>query len=61
LILAGNTLKDADYTIEFHRGSLLSEAEIAGREAEIESLRRDAHAVDATPEAVLAAVKGLSA
>jgi threonine synthase len=61
LILTGHTLKDADYTIEFHRGSLLSEQEIAGREAEIESLRRDAHAVDATPEAVLAAVKGLSA
>jgi threonine synthase len=58
LMLTGHTLKDADYTIEFHRGTLLKKGEIAGREAEIESLRRDAVTVDATPAAVLAALKG---
>jgi len=60
LVLTGHTLKDADYTIDFHRGTLLTEEESAGREAEIASLRRNALVVDATPQAVLAAVKGLS-
>jgi threonine synthase len=60
LVLTGHTLKDADYTIDFHRGTLLTEEESAGREAEIDSLRRNALAVEATPQAVLAAVKGLS-
>jgi threonine synthase len=58
LMLTGHTLKDADYTIEFHRGTLLKKGEIAGREAEINGLRRDAVTVDATPSAVLAAMKG---
>jgi threonine synthase len=57
LVLTGHTLKDADYTIDFHRGTLLNEQELAGHEAEIEGLRRDAVAVDATPAAVLAALK----
>ncbi len=61
LILTGHTLKDADYTIEFHRGSLLSAEEAAGNEERIERLRRNALAVDATPEAVLAAMKGARA
>lgn len=61
LILTGHTLKDAEYTIDFHRGSLLGEDEARGREAELDSLRRNALAVEATPQAVLAAVKGLSA
>lgn len=58
LVLTGHTLKDADYTIDFHRGSLLKEHEAMGHEAEIDALRRNAVAVDATPEAVLAAMKG---
>ena len=58
LMLTGHSLKDADYTINFHRGTLLKEEETAGREAEIASLRRDAVAVEATPAAVLAALKG---
>ena len=57
LILTGHTLKDADYTIDFHRGTLLREEEAVGHEAEIAALRRNAVAVDATPEAVLAAMK----
>jgi threonine synthase len=58
LVLTGHTLKDADYTIDFHRGTLLSKEEAAGYETQIESLRRNAISLEATPEAVLAAVKG---
>jgi threonine synthase len=58
LLLTGHTLKDADYTIDFHRGTLLQEDEAAGREAELVSLRRNAVVVDATPAAVMAALKG---
>jgi threonine synthase len=58
LILTGHTLKDADYTIDFHRGTLLQDEEKVGLEDKIESLRRNAQVVEATPEAVLAAVKG---
>jgi threonine synthase len=58
LMLTGHTLKDADYTINFHRGKLLAKDETEGREAEIAGLRRDAVAVEATPAAVLDALKG---
>jgi threonine synthase len=58
LLLTGHTLKDADYTIDFHRGTLLDQEEKTGLEEKIESLRRNAQVVEATPEAVLAAVKG---
>ena len=61
LLLTGHTLKDADYTIDFHRGSLLSDEETGGSgsaiSADIAALRRNAIAVDATPAAVLAAMK----
>jgi threonine synthase len=58
LVLTGHTLKDADYTIDFHRGTLLTDEEARGREREIEALRRNAVVVDATPAAVLATLKG---
>jgi threonine synthase len=58
LVLTGHTLKDADYTIDFHRGTLLKEEETVGLEAEIAGLRCNAQAVEATPAAVLAAMKG---
>ena len=58
LVLTGHTLKDADYTIDFHRGTLLTDEEKGGMEAQIEALRRDAISIDATPAAVLAALKG---
>lgn len=58
LVLTGHTLKDADYTIDFHRGTLLGVEETAGYEATIEPLRRDAISLDPTPEAVLAAMRG---
>lgn len=58
LLLTGHTLKDADYTIGFHQGTLLTDEEKAGREQEIDGLRWNAQAVDATAEAVLATLKG---
>jgi threonine synthase len=60
LVLTGHTLKDADYTIDFHRGTLLRDEEKTGNEALIESLCRDAISLEATPEAVLATVKGVA-
>jgi threonine synthase len=56
LVLTGHTLKDADYTIDFHRGTLLSDEEKAGVEPQIESLRRNAVAMDASVREVLAAM-----
>jgi threonine synthase len=61
LVLTGHTLKDADYTIDFHRGTLLKDDEKVGVESEIEALRRNAIATDATPEAVLSTMKGAKA
>jgi threonine synthase len=60
LLLTGHTLKDADYTINFHRGSLLSDDEAAGHQSEIVALQRNAVVVDATPSAVLATLKGMA-
>jgi threonine synthase len=60
-VLTGHTLKDADYTIDFHRGTLLSDEETGGPQSkisdEIRALNRDAVVVDATISAVLAAMK----
>lgn len=60
LLLTGHTLKDADYTINFHRGSLLTESEAAGREKAIAGLERNAIVVEPTPDAVLATLKGIT-
>jgi threonine synthase len=57
LVLTGHTLKDADYTIDFHRGTLLTDEERTGLQTEIDALRRNAITVDASPAAVLAALK----
>jgi threonine synthase len=53
LLLTGHTLKDADYTIDFHRGTLLEADETVPLLGEIGALRRNAMEVEATPEAVL--------
>ena len=58
LLLTGHTLKDADYTIDFHRGTLLTDDEKKGLEGGIDALRRNAISLDATPAAVLSALKG---
>ncbi len=64
LVLTGHTLKDADYTIDFHRGTLLTEEETGRSDSEtaaqIKSLRRNAMAVEATPAAVLTAMKDMA-
>ena len=60
LVLTGHTLKDADYTINFHRGTLLTDGEAASHQAELANLQRNAAAVDATPGAVLTVLKGFS-
>ncbi|MGA9071984.1 MAG: threonine synthase [Terracidiphilus sp.] len=59
LVLTGHTLKDADYTIDFHRGTLLTAEEGAGLESEIAALQRNAQVVEATSAAVLATLKGI--
>lgn len=59
LVLTGHTLKDADYTIDFHRGTLLHAEEAAPCRAQIEPLRRNAIEVEATPEAVLDALEAV--
>ena len=51
LVLTGNLLKDPDFTIEFHRGELFTEA------ATLNALRRPPIVLDATLEAVIAALE----
>ncbi len=57
LFLTGHTLKDSDYTIDYHRGSLLSEQESAPLAEAIDRSRHPSTELDATPEAVLAALR----
>jgi threonine synthase len=58
LVLTGHTLKDADYTIDFHRGTLLTERGERWHGGEDRQPAAQCVAVDATPAAVLAALKG---
>jgi threonine synthase len=57
LLLTGHTLKDSEYTIAYHRGELLTEAEMAGAtEAELRKQaesRREPAVMDADVEGVL--------
>lgn len=53
LLLTGHTLKDSDYTIQFHRGELLTEAELSGLSEEIEAVRRNPTEMDASADEVL--------
>jgi threonine synthase len=56
LLLTGHTLKDSDYTIQYHRGDLLNEEELAPLRPEIEITRRNTIELDADPEQVLRAL-----
>jgi threonine synthase len=53
LVLTGHTLKDADYTIQYHRGELLSDDETRGLDGEIAATRRNTIALDASADGVL--------
>jgi threonine synthase len=53
LVLTGHTLKDSDYTIQYHRGKLLNEDETAGLDAEIEATRRNTIELEASADNVL--------
>ncbi len=57
LILTGNTLKDAEYTIDFHRGTLLKEEELAQLSATerdaIRNLAKPPVLLESTSDAVL--------
>jgi threonine synthase len=57
LLLTGHTLKDPEYTINYHRGELLSEAELLGAsQAELrahEALRQGPVVLEAEVDAVL--------
>jgi len=53
LLLTGHTLKDSDYTIQYHRGTLLREEEMAPLREEIEFTRRNTIELEADAEAVL--------
>ena len=57
LLLTGHTLKDAEYTMLYHRGELLTEAEMSGatpeERAEYAELRREPVVLEPTADAVL--------
>jgi threonine synthase len=57
LLLTGHTLKDSEYTIQYHRGELLTAAELAGATpaelAQHAQLRREPLVLDAEPDTVL--------
>jgi threonine synthase len=53
LLLTGHTLKDSEYTIDFHRQTLLTAQESAGLERELSLRRRATLSLDASPDAVL--------
>ena len=61
LLLTGHTLKDSEYTIKYHRGELLTDAELAGAPsaelAQHAQLRREPLVLDANPDTVLRAIE----
>jgi threonine synthase len=62
LLLTGHTLKDSEFTIDFHQGKLLTAEESAGMEQEMIEKRRPVLSLEASSDAVLrvleAAIKG---
>ena len=53
MLLTGHTLKDADYTIDFHRGELLHPVELDPLKEEISNFQRPAQVLEASVSAVL--------
>ncbi len=63
LILTGHTLKDPQYTIDYHRNALLTEQELTeatpAEQAQHQALRRQPMVLDVDGDTVLRAVAGL--
>ena len=57
LLLTGHTLKDPDYTIQYHRGELLTESEAEPLRAEIQWTRRPPIEADSSADAILRAME----
>ena len=57
LLLTGHMLKDSDYTIQYHRGTLLTDEETGPLREEIELTRRNAIELDANADEVLRALE----
>ncbi len=53
LLLTGHTLKDSEYTIDFHRENLLRPDEMVGLERELADRRRVTRSLEASSDAVL--------
>ncbi len=53
LLLTGHTLKDSEYTIDFHREKLLTSEESVGLERELAEKRRATLSLEASSDAVL--------
>ncbi len=60
LILTGHTLKDPNYTIQYHAGELLTAAESAALAPEIQRTRRNAIKLDASVDDVLRELERLA-
>ena len=64
LLLTGHTLKDPEYTINYHRGELLNDTELAGETAEERqanaALRKQPVVLDANAEDVLRALDAVA-
>jgi threonine synthase len=60
LLLTGHTLKDPEYTLDFHRGTLLTQEEVESlppaEQSEMRGLMGAPQALDATADAVLRAL-----
>jgi threonine synthase len=65
LLLTGHTLKDSQYTIDYHRVQLLDECELAGASAaelaQHASLRREPLVMDANADSILRALDAVGA
>jgi threonine synthase len=65
LLLTGHTLKDPGYTIDYHRGELLSEREMAGampsEQAQMAQSRRQPTVLDADADSILRVLDSWSA
>jgi threonine synthase len=57
LLLTGHTLKDSDYTIHYHRGTLLRDEEFGSLREEIEFTRGNTIELEADADAVLRALE----